>query len=424
MEACALANALRRLDERPARCVLAVNISPSVLGSAALRAVLPHDLIGVEIELTEHEAVLDTDDLRRELDRLRDRGARVAIDDVGAGHSGLRRMMELVPDSLKLDRHLVDGVSGSTAKAALIRAVVNFADHLGAVVCAEGVETVADALALADLDVDLAQGWAIGPAQAGFGGADPQVVAACGRSMQRVLSTPPDRLDEDGHRHPGTLEDLLGQLADVRDLDGLAELARAGAPVLPCDKVELSFLHADGSAVESLVGQAGHGDGTRYGLTDYPATRQCLQRRVVVPVYGSPRRGRRRAPAAARARLRQRAAGAGQQPGPHGRAAGVLPARGHAVVAPADPLRPAAGLGARPGAGRAARAGRPAGLSRSASPLTATLSCRRAALLQLPRHAVAVQHGPGTAPRRTPRGRARRCPSRPPPPAAPTPPPG
>lgn len=288
IEACALANALQSLDTLPAGCVLAVNVSPSVLGSPALHAVLPHDLTGIEIELTEHEAVADGDGLRRELDRLRGRGARLAIDDVGAGHSGLSRMMQLAPDTLKLDARLVGGVAGNTAQAALIRAVVDLADHLDAVVCAEGVETLDDALALADLDVDLAQGWAVAEPGPGFAAADPRLVAACGLSMRRALNVrPPITLPGTG-REPATLEDLLGELTDVRDLDGLAALARAGTRVLACDQAELSFLHPGGDAVEALVGEKGPGDGRRYRLGDFPATRACLGRGIVTPVYDEP----------------------------------------------------------------------------------------------------------------------------------------
>src|SRR5690349_1508804 len=126
LEASALRAALSQRAGRPKGTTMAVNVSPSVLGSAPLERVLPDDLRGIEIEITEHEHVDDVDALRGRLDELRDRGARLAIDDVGAGHSGLSRVMDLAPDSLKLDRHLVVGVAGSTAKSALIRAVVDF----------------------------------------------------------------------------------------------------------------------------------------------------------------------------------------------------------------------------------------------------------------------------------------------------------
>jgi len=286
LEASAFVNAIAA-EGRPAGTSLAINLSPSVLGSQALRAVLPLDLTGVEIELTEHEIVLDPEGLRREVDRLRARGARLAIDDVGAGHSGLRRVMELAPDSLKLDRHLVDGVADNGAKAALIRAVVEFAHHIGAVVCAEGVERVRDLLALADLDVGYAQGWVVGRPDVIYRDADSLVFAACARSLQRVLATAGSRSATGIPNAPAALEDLLGQISDVRSLPDLARLARSSAAVLDCDHVELSFLHPDETSIETVQG-AGDGDDVVYSLDDYPATRRCLSERIVIPVYRGP----------------------------------------------------------------------------------------------------------------------------------------
>ena len=287
LEAAALAQALNLGRNRPIGTALAVNLSPSVLGTAALDQVLPSDLSGLEIELTEHERVPDPIRLRRELDRLRERGARVAIDDVGAGHSGLVRVMELAPDSLKLDRHLVVGVAHSTAKAALIRAVVDFAEHLGATVCAEGVEDLDDLLTLADLDVGLAQGWAVGMPHEAFQDAEPDAVVAGLQSLRGVLASDGGR--GPASRRPGTpptTEEVLARLTEVTDLATLAAIAEGSDAALGCERVVLSFVHADGTAVEAVGDEGGVGEpAERFLIEDYPITRQCLTERTVLPVY-------------------------------------------------------------------------------------------------------------------------------------------
>jgi EAL domain-containing protein (putative c-di-GMP-specific phosphodiesterase class I) len=299
LETAAVANALRGGVGRPEGTLLAVNVSPSVLGHPSLEAVLPADLHGFELELTEHEALVDPEDLLRQLDALRERGARIAVDDVGAGHSGLNRIMQLRPDSLKLDRHLVVGVSSDSAKAALIRAVVEFAEHLGATVCAEGVETVADLLTLADLDVSMAQGWLIGRGDSVFAAIDPYVAEVCQRSLKQVLSFP-SRTSADGRFRPAvSLEDLLGQLADVSALDDLAALVHRAAVVLGCSQMTLSFLNdrdgndRDGNdqhgAVQAVSGSTvWQCNGRPFQLDAYPLTRQCQQDRSVIPVYDIP----------------------------------------------------------------------------------------------------------------------------------------
>lgn len=287
LEAAAVAAALR-LPSRPPGTTLAVNLSPSVLGSPALIAVLPDDLSGVEIELTEHEAVADTDRVGRELDALRERGARLAIDDVGAAYSGLRRIMELAPDTLKLDRHLVTGVAGNSARAALISAVVDFADHIGATVCAEGVESIQDLLALADLDVAFAQGSITGSPAADFLVTDSSVVLECRASLARVLARGGARpqLEIPGSLAP--LEDLLTRLADVRSLTDLAALVDGCTTVLGCDRAVLSYLRDDGAAVQAIVSDPHFGEVLAYRLEAYPLTRRCLERGEIVPVYNQP----------------------------------------------------------------------------------------------------------------------------------------
>jgi EAL domain-containing protein (putative c-di-GMP-specific phosphodiesterase class I) len=286
LEAGALRRALDRRDERPAGTTIAVNVSPSVLGSPALAGVLPADLHGIEIEITEHEHVRDVDLLRDRLRELRDRGARLAIDDVGAGHSGLSRVMDLAPDTLKLDRHLVVGVASDTAKSALIRAVVDFADHIGAGVCAEGVERVTDLAALADLGVGYAQGWAVGMPDPQFRDADPVAVAAGRRSLAGELA-PDRRAAPPLTQAVVVVEDVLDRLTTVADLHGLADLVHACSALLGCDHVALSSLTArDGvDTLTQVVGTAdGHVDGFPYPLGEYPVTRRCLDLRTVTPV--------------------------------------------------------------------------------------------------------------------------------------------
>jgi hypothetical protein len=88
-----------------------------------------------------------------------DRGARLAIDNAGAGYAGLRHVVELSPDYLKLDRELVHGIDQDPNRRALMRAVVAFAREVGTSVIAEGVETRAELEVLREAEVHLVQGY-------------------------------------------------------------------------------------------------------------------------------------------------------------------------------------------------------------------------------------------------------------------------
>jgi len=143
----------------PDSAFLALNLSPTAITDQRIHAALPEDLSHVVVEVTEQELVADIDALLSGLAALRRRGARVALDDTGAGYAGLQRIMCTEPDVIKLDRSLVQGVDEDAQKSALIESLAGFAERTGAVICAEGIEEVEELLALARLGVGLGQGY-------------------------------------------------------------------------------------------------------------------------------------------------------------------------------------------------------------------------------------------------------------------------
>lgn len=120
---------------------------------------------GVVIEITEHRP-WDWTMLAPTVNRLRNNGALFAVDDAGAGYSGLQQILQLRPSILKLDRSLVEGIDHDEAKVALVEMLGIFANRVDAWVLAEGVETMAEAKRLVELQVPLAQGYRFGRPEA------------------------------------------------------------------------------------------------------------------------------------------------------------------------------------------------------------------------------------------------------------------
>jgi EAL domain-containing protein (putative c-di-GMP-specific phosphodiesterase class I) len=138
---------------------LTVNATPTSLREpAVLDTLLAHDLTGVIVEITE-QADCAPYDLLGPLRRLRARGAKIALDDVGTGHSGLLRMAVLRPEMVKVDLQLVRGVSGDTVKRSLVQFLGQCAARLDAWIVAEGVETTAELETLTSMGVPLVQGF-------------------------------------------------------------------------------------------------------------------------------------------------------------------------------------------------------------------------------------------------------------------------
>jgi len=152
--------AFARLDQLPDDCYLAVNVSPETLGlSAFLERLAALDAARIVVEITEHAAVRDYEHLQRSIAEIRRLNARLAIDDVGAGFSGLNHILRLEPDLLKMDGELVEGIDTDPARRAMAAALVSYARHTGTGLIAERIETAAERQALIDLGVACGQGY-------------------------------------------------------------------------------------------------------------------------------------------------------------------------------------------------------------------------------------------------------------------------
>ena len=131
LEATVVARALELALHKPPNCFLTFNVDPGHLSTPELGRVLAdRELSGVVVELTEHRVIEDLAPLVRQLSALRERGAMIAVDDAGSGYSGLRQLLELRPQLVKLDRDLVTNVHEDAAKYALIQMLGELAGRL------------------------------------------------------------------------------------------------------------------------------------------------------------------------------------------------------------------------------------------------------------------------------------------------------
>jgi EAL domain-containing protein (putative c-di-GMP-specific phosphodiesterase class I) len=159
LELAAIRSALQRLDEIPEEIALALNVSPATALDPHFCELLINVAQRIVIEITEHAQVDDYDALQMALAPLRERGAKLAIDDVGAGFANLRHILRLAPDLVKLDLSLTQEISRDPARAALAASLVGFAEGVGAAIVAEGISSDEDLAVLRSLGVDYGQGY-------------------------------------------------------------------------------------------------------------------------------------------------------------------------------------------------------------------------------------------------------------------------
>jgi EAL domain-containing protein (putative c-di-GMP-specific phosphodiesterase class I) len=141
---------------------LAINLSPDVaIGLATLEFETEVPLDRLVLEITEHAAVENYAALRDSLVDVRRQGLRLAIDDAGAGYASLHHIVELGPDLIKIDRSLIDGMAGDSARRSVVKVIATLASDLGATVVGEGVEAHADLEAARHLGIAAVQGYLV-----------------------------------------------------------------------------------------------------------------------------------------------------------------------------------------------------------------------------------------------------------------------
>ncbi len=151
--------------------LLFINLRPETIESGAITAEILSEWVAsaslspsrIVLEVTEQQM---TDPIRfyRQVSRMRERGFRFAVDDVGTGFSNFSLLSDLVPEFFKLDLEFVHLTRIRPVRQLLVETLVRFAGQIGAMVVAEGIESSEDAEVFRLLGVHLAQGYLYRPA--------------------------------------------------------------------------------------------------------------------------------------------------------------------------------------------------------------------------------------------------------------------
>ncbi|GAA3946117.1 EAL domain-containing protein [Allohahella marinimesophila] len=110
-------------------------------------------------EFTENEELISASHVKTVVESYQKMGFQTAIDDFGAGYSGLKLLADFQTDIVKFDMALVRNIDRDVARQKIIRHCVSLCVDLGTTPLAEGIETQAEAEMLASLGVDLMQGY-------------------------------------------------------------------------------------------------------------------------------------------------------------------------------------------------------------------------------------------------------------------------
>ena len=153
------------------------------------------------LEITESVALHDLNNTRRFVDKVRSFGAKVALDDFGAGYTSFSYLKELTADLLKIDGSFIVNMNRHPANVAIVEAIVSLARNLGMKTIAEWAEDAATVQTLIEIGVDYVQGYVVSRPQM------PDKIIAAGSSadfivdpdltaMVNMLGQPEDRISQ------------------------------------------------------------------------------------------------------------------------------------------------------------------------------------------------------------------------------------
>ena len=117
----------------------------------------------VVLEVTERDPIVNFTKTRQTIAALQGLGVRIAIDDVGTGHSGLSYMLKLGVDIIKIDKMFVDAIGTDRNSTTIVETLVDLARNMRMDVVAEGVENFEQVMHLRTLGVRLAKGYVFAP---------------------------------------------------------------------------------------------------------------------------------------------------------------------------------------------------------------------------------------------------------------------
>lgn len=163
----ALKTAYLDLNYTEYKKLLFLNVNPNVMHDRKFRqgftkkyleqyGIKPENLI---FEITEQNAVSDRQGFVGTVEHYKEQKYHIAVDDAGAGYSGLNLIGDIRPHYLKLDMSLIRGIDCDSIRYALVKSMVELSQTVGIALIAEGVETRGELTTLVNLGVQYAQGY-------------------------------------------------------------------------------------------------------------------------------------------------------------------------------------------------------------------------------------------------------------------------
>jgi diguanylate cyclase (GGDEF)-like protein len=173
--------------------ILFLNVDPNIIKDENFKKGFTHEILkqyglspqNLIFEITEKTAIEDLKNFRSILDHYKSQGYKIAIDDTGAGYSGLTLLAETHPQYIKIDMELVRNIDKDSLKQALMKTFHQFSIVTGIKIIAEGIETLDELNCLIDIGIEYGQGYLLQRPSEGFLSLSPNIKEAILRRNQQ-----------------------------------------------------------------------------------------------------------------------------------------------------------------------------------------------------------------------------------------------
>lgn len=163
---------------------LFLNVNPNVMHDVKFRqgftkeylqkyGITPEKII---FEITERNAIYDMNGFKGTISHYKNQNYQIAIDDAGAGYSGLNLISDINPHFIKLDINLIRGIDTDSMKFALVKSMIELSRMANIYLIAEGVETKEELATLINLGVQYGQGYFFQKPGEGISPIEPDVI--------------------------------------------------------------------------------------------------------------------------------------------------------------------------------------------------------------------------------------------------------
>lgn len=262
---------------------LFINVCPETMMDTAYRANITAEMAEkwgipkdrIILEITEESAIFNYKLFKQSIEYYRGMGYRIAIDDFGAGHGGLKMLSIIEPDYVKIDRHFISNIDKAIVKSNLVDSIATACHRMGIKVIAEGIERHEELECVLNMGIELLQGFFLHK---------PSAMLNCEHASIPVLQ------NRKCNNIAGRSEQsFIGEIANY--IDPIPPAASAmtafnrfikdtglrGLPVVENDQV-LGMLHRNWFLENQILGRCGYG----FALNSYKNVSKLMDRQFML----------------------------------------------------------------------------------------------------------------------------------------------